>query len=83
MQRRRGPTKPDSSSGLRRYEALLPDYEISPEVWSRSIQLGDRGRASGVTVPLVDLLIFSCAKIHGLEVAHDDSHFDEMAKLEA
>jgi hypothetical protein len=34
-----------------------------------------------VTVPLTDLLIFACAKIHGLEVA-DDAHFDELAKLE-
>jgi predicted nucleic acid-binding protein len=43
----------------------------------------DPQRASGVTVPLADLLIFACAKIHGLEVAHDDSHFDELLKLEA
>jgi predicted nucleic acid-binding protein len=68
---------------LRRYEALLPDYEITAEVWTRSIQLADRARASGVTVPLADLLIFACAKIHGLEVAHDDVHFDELLKLEA
>jgi hypothetical protein len=27
-----------------------------------------------------DLLTFACAKIHGLEVAHDDIHFDELAK---
>jgi predicted nucleic acid-binding protein len=68
---------------LRRYEALLPDYEISDEVWGRSIQLADRARASGVTVPLADLVIFACAKTHGLEVAHDDTHFDELSKLEA
>ena len=68
---------------LRRYETLLPDYEISAEVWNRSIQLADRARASGVTVPVADLLIFACAKIHGLEVAHDDTHFDELTKLEA
>ena len=28
-------------------------------------------------------LIFACAQIHGLGVAHDDTHFDELAKLEA
>jgi predicted nucleic acid-binding protein len=67
---------------LRRYEALLLDYEISAEVWNRSIQLADRGRAAGVTVPLADLLIYACAKIHGLDVAHDDAHFDELAKLD-
>jgi hypothetical protein len=36
-----------------------------------------------VTVPLAEFLIFTCARIHGLDVAHDDTHFDELAKLEA
>ena len=67
---------------LRRYENLLPDYEISAGVWARASQLGDRGRVSGVTVPLADLLIFACAKIHGLDLAHDDAHFDELSRLE-
>jgi hypothetical protein len=71
------------SNGKRRYESLLPDYEISADVWERAIRLADRVRASGVTVPLADLLIFACAKIHGLEVAHDDAHFDDLTRLEA
>lgn len=79
----RGVTNDAERKTLRRYEALLPDYEISTDVWTRSIQLADRARASGVTVPLADLLIFACAKIHGLEVAHDDTHFDELTKLDA
>ena len=79
----RGVTNDAERKTLRRYEALLPDYEISADVWHRSVQLADRARASGVTVPLADLLIFSCAKIHGLEVAHDDTHFDELTKLDA
>jgi predicted nucleic acid-binding protein len=36
-----------------------------------------------VTVPLADLVICACARIHGLDVAHDDAHFDEVATLEA
>src|SRR5262245_65887955 len=68
----RGVTSDHERKTLRRYEALLPDYEISTEVWHRSIHLADRARASGVTVPLADLLIFSCARIHGLEVGNDD-----------
>jgi predicted nucleic acid-binding protein len=78
----RGVTNDAERKTLRRYEALLPDYEISADVWTLSIQLADRARASGVTVPLADLLICACAKIHGLEVAHDDTHFDELLKLE-
>jgi predicted nucleic acid-binding protein len=79
----RGVTNGVERKTLRRYEALLPNYEISPEVWDRAIHLADRGRSAGVTAPLTDLLIFACAKLHGLDVAHHDSHFDELAKLDA
>jgi len=78
----RGVTNDAERKTLRRYEALLPDYEISADVWERAIRLADRGRASGVTVPLSDLLIFACATIYGLVIAHDDGHFAELAKLE-
>ena len=79
----RGVTSDADRKVLRRYEALLPDYEMSPAVWERAIRLADRGRASGVTVPLADLLIFACAKVHGLDLAHDDGHFDDLARLGA
>jgi predicted nucleic acid-binding protein len=75
----RGVTNDAERKTLRRYEALLPDYEISSEVWERAIRLADIGRARGVTTPLADLLIFTCAKVHGLDLAHDDTHFEELA----
>jgi predicted nucleic acid-binding protein len=67
---------------LRPYEALLPDYVISPAVWDRAVRLADRGRAAGVTVPLADPLIFACSKEHGLDLAHDDADFEQLTKLE-
>ena len=79
----RGVTNDAERKTLRRYEALLPSYDLSPDVWERSIRLADRGRAAGLTVPLADLLIFACAEVNGVEVAHDDSHFDELTKLDA
>ena len=79
----RGVTSDVERKTLRRYEALLPSYEIRPEVWDRAIQLAARARSAGLTVPLADLLIYACARLNGLDVAHDDSHFDELAKLEA
>ena len=79
----RGVTNDTERKTLRRYEALLPDYEITIDTWDRAIRLADRGRAAGVTAPLADLLIFACAKINDLEIAHDDEHFDSLAKLEA
>lgn len=77
----RGVSSDSDRKTLRRFEALLPDYEITSEVWTRAIELADRGRAAGVTVPLADLLVFACAETHGLEVAHDDGHFDDLARL--
>lgn len=74
----RGVTNDVERRTLRRYEALLPSYEISGEVWEYAIRLADRGRGSGVTVPLADLLIFACASINRLEVAHDDNHFEQL-----
>lgn len=77
----RGVTNDAERKTLRRYEALLPDYDITNETWARAIHLADRGRAAGVTVPLADLLIFACATLNDLEIAHDDDHFDELARL--
>jgi len=79
----RGVANDAQRKALRHYELVLPDYEISPDVWERAIRLADRGRARGVTAPLADLVIFACAKVHGLELEHDDDHFNQLATLEA
>jgi predicted nucleic acid-binding protein len=78
----RGVTNDAERKTLRRYEALVPDYDITTETWERAIRLADRGRTAGVTVPLADLLIFACATLNDLEIAHDDEHFDALVKLE-
>ena|SRR5437867_2472249 len=66
---------------LRHYESLLPDYEISAAVWEHAIRLADGSRDAGVTAPLADFLIFACARVHELELEHDDAHFDQLEKL--
>lgn len=78
----RGVTNDAERKVLRRYQALLPTFEISPDVWERAIRLADRGRASGTTVPLADLLIYACARVHGVDLAHDDPHFEALAALD-
>ena len=78
----RGVTSDAERKALRRYEALLPSYEITAEVWERAIALADRGRAAGVTAPLADLVIYACAKVHDLDLAHDDAHFESLARIE-
>jgi predicted nucleic acid-binding protein len=79
----RGVTNDAERRTLRRYESLVPDYEITADVWDRSMRLADRARGSGITVPLADLLIFACARAHGLMLAHDDAHFDALRSIDA
>ena len=69
----RGVTNDAERKTLRRYEALLPEYEISVG-GERAIRLADRGRASAS--PSLQTCIFACAKIHEL-IAHDDEPFDD------
>lgn len=78
----RGVTNDAERQALRQYEALLPDYEISASVWDRAVRLAGRGRAAGVTTPLADLVIFACAKVHRLDLAHDDGHFSQLEPLD-
>ncbi len=77
----RGVRNDQERRALRDYEALLPDYRITDEVWARAIKTADKGRAKGLVFPLADLLIFSCAKIHTLGLAHADQHFEQMESL--
>ena len=79
----RGVTNDAERKALRHYESLLPDHDISTTVWERAIRLAERGRAAGVTVPLADLVVFACAKVHGIELAHDDAHFVQLEGLDA
>jgi predicted nucleic acid-binding protein len=77
----RGVTTDADRRALRRYEALLPNYDITTDVWERAIRLADHGRSAGVTVPMADLLVFACGKVHDLVIAHDDSHFDLLDRI--
>jgi predicted nucleic acid-binding protein len=77
----RGVTNEAERKALTHYEARLPDYAISIAVWERAIRLADLGRAAGVTVPLADLVVFACASVHDVELAHDDAHFEQLARL--
>lgn len=78
----RGLTSETERRALQQFDASLPSYGITDAVWEHAIQLADRGRAANVTVPLADLLVFACARAHRLQLAHDDDHFRQLAKLD-
>jgi predicted nucleic acid-binding protein len=58
----RGVTTDVERKTLRRYEALLPDYEITVDTWAQAMRLADRDREAGITAPLAELLIFAARR---------------------
>lgn len=61
---------------LRALEEVLPDLAIDDAVWRQAHELADRGRKTGRTAPVQDLLIAACARRHGVPLEHDDRHYD-------
>jgi predicted nucleic acid-binding protein len=68
-------------AALREFEVALPELEMDPEVWSLAFRLAQKARASGLTAPATDILIFACARRHGADIEAVDTHFEELAKL--
>jgi len=66
---------------LREFSRVIPDYQVTDEVWSDACELADLGRRHGKTFPVSDLLVAACARHHGVEIEHVDHHFNELAKL--
>ncbi|MGH7821818.1 MAG: PIN domain-containing protein, partial [Candidatus Binatia bacterium] len=52
---------------LGEYEAVLPELAIDDRAWRLAYELARRARRSGKTVPATDILIFACARVHGVE----------------
>ncbi|HEY5792821.1 MAG TPA: PIN domain-containing protein [Chthoniobacterales bacterium] len=63
------------------YEALIPEYPITDEVWEQACELASRCRRAGKTASGGDVLIAACARHHGVEVERADSHFDFLMTL--
>ena len=66
---------------LAEMEALVETVPTTPEVWRDARALAASSRTRGLTVQSADLLVFTCARTHGLGLFHRDSHFDELERL--
>ena len=66
---------------LHEYEAVVPELPIDAEVWQAAWALANRARRAGKTIPASDVLIFACARRHGVVIEHADAHFDMLAAL--
>jgi predicted nucleic acid-binding protein len=61
---------------LRDLQTEIRSLEISPDVWKQSFLIAGKCRPKGIIVPTTDLMIFACARTHGVELFHRDKHFD-------
>jgi predicted nucleic acid-binding protein len=66
---------------LREFGEILPELEMTPEVWDKACKLAEQARLAGLTVPAADLLITACARHYGASIEAVDMHFSELARL--
>jgi predicted nucleic acid-binding protein len=66
---------------LHDFEQTLLELDITEEVWAGACALASRCRKAGKTAPAIDVLIAACARHHGVELEHDDGHFDFLMTL--
>ena len=68
---------------LREYQSVLPELPIDADIWRASYDLAGRARRAGKTIPASDVLIFACARHHGVGLEHADAHFDMLVQAMA
>jgi predicted nucleic acid-binding protein len=71
----------DERSRLAVFRDVLRSLAIEPATWAAAIDLADRARRRGTTVPPSDLVIFACATQHRATLLHRDRHFELLIKL--
>jgi len=68
------------------YEAMKSRIEalemlpVNEDTWESAYRAGYDLRRKGITVPTIDILILSIAKVHNCSVLHHDKHFKLVAK---
>lgn len=58
----------------------LETIQIDDDVWSLAYTTGYELRRKGITIPTLDIVIASAAKIHNCSLLHHDKHFHTLAK---
>jgi predicted nucleic acid-binding protein len=66
---------------LKEFDEELPRVDVDDAVWNLACSLASSARATGLTIPAIDLLIFACARRHQIDLEHCDEHFDQLGKL--
>jgi predicted nucleic acid-binding protein len=58
----------------------LETIQIDDDVWSLAYTIGYELRRKGITVPTLDIVIASAARIHNCSLLHHDKHFRTLGK---
>lgn len=71
----------DERRWLSEMEHVVATVPTDDQVWQEARRLALTSRRQGLTLPATDLLIAACARVHGLELLHRDTHFDHLSDL--
>jgi predicted nucleic acid-binding protein len=66
---------------LREFAQALPELEMTQEAWDVAMDLAQRARSRGITIPAMDIGIAACAQFHGAALESADSDFELLRKL--
>ncbi|MEM6910089.1 MAG: PIN domain-containing protein [Verrucomicrobiota bacterium] len=61
--------------------ALCHWLHFDAECWEEATQVGRLCLRSGLNIPLGDILVFSCAERHGVDLLERDRHFAMLRKI--
>jgi predicted nucleic acid-binding protein len=76
-----GARGPREKSVLREYERVLPDLDLSPEVWDAACALARAARGAGMTCPAPDIIIAACARHYHCALEAADLHYASLLVL--
>ncbi len=68
-------------AALSEMQRVLTCFKINSLVWTRSWQLAQRAKQSGLTCPTTDLVIAACAFENDLTIEHNDKHLSLLSKF--
>ena len=68
-------------SHLKQLQEEIPVLPITAEVWRSSFDLARQCRRLGHTIPVADLLIFSCGRHHRASIESMDADFELLRRL--
>ncbi len=68
----------EERSRISAIQDAVPELKCTDEVFALSYQMADRARGAGLSIPAIDILIFSIARFYGARLESLDLHFKKL-----